>query len=115
MIPMAAVSRHPYGFLIVRLGATVDGAQVRFNIQLREAAGTRAKLADPLTRNSDVQLRRSRLVGEYDLATAQVWIWRSALYSILRRDNVCADQERHPDFGGSKGFRERRAGVGNMK
>ena len=36
MIPTAAVSRHPYGFLIVRLGATVDGAQVRFNIWLRE-------------------------------------------------------------------------------
>ena len=36
MIPTAAVSRHPYGFLIVRLGATVDGAQVRFNIWLSE-------------------------------------------------------------------------------
>jgi hypothetical protein len=36
MIPTAAVSRHPYGFLIVRLGATVEGAQVRFNIWLRE-------------------------------------------------------------------------------
>lgn len=36
MIPAAAVSRHPYGFLIVRLGATVDGAQVRFNIWLKE-------------------------------------------------------------------------------
>ena len=36
MIPAAAVSRHPYGFLIVRLDATVDGAQVRFNIWLKE-------------------------------------------------------------------------------
>ena len=36
MIPTAAVSRHPYGFLIIRLGATVDGAQVRFNIWLSE-------------------------------------------------------------------------------
>src|SRR5579863_7707210 len=49
----------------------------------REAAGTRAKLANPLPRNSDVQLRRPGLVGKYDLATAQVWIWRSALSRVL--------------------------------
>ena len=110
MIPAAAVSRHPYGFLIVRLGATIDGAQVRFNIWLKEeAARTAAELADPLTRNSDVQLHCSGLFREHDLAGTQVWIWRSALSRVLHKDHVNSDKKRHPDFWGANGLRDHQA------
>ncbi|MFZ3349536.1 MAG: hypothetical protein WA268_01535 [Xanthobacteraceae bacterium] len=36
MVPSAAVSRHPYGFLVVRLPAKVSEADVRFNVWLKE-------------------------------------------------------------------------------
>ena len=36
MVPSAAVSRHPYGFLVVRLPAKISDADVRFNVWLRE-------------------------------------------------------------------------------
>src|SRR5665213_1256633 len=36
MVPSAAVSRHPYGFLVVRLPAKISEADVRFNVWLKE-------------------------------------------------------------------------------
>ena len=36
MVPSAAVSRHPYGFLVVRLPAKISDADVRFNVWLKE-------------------------------------------------------------------------------
>jgi hypothetical protein len=36
MVPSASVSRHPYGFLVVRLPAKISEADVRFNVWLKE-------------------------------------------------------------------------------
>jgi hypothetical protein len=35
MVPSAVVSRHPYGFLVIKLDATIRGGQVRFNVWLK--------------------------------------------------------------------------------
>ena len=35
MVPTAAVARHPYGFLIIRLDSSIEKAEVRFNVWLK--------------------------------------------------------------------------------